>query len=376
MKTMRWSFNIGKLFGITLRIHVTFLLLLFFVYISVLSEQGQANALRAVLFISAIFVCVLIHELGHSLIAGQFGRGATSITLLPIGGIASMEEIPEKPGQEIAIAIIGPFINLAIAGIIYLYVRRWDGLMVPTLAPSTLNSFLSELMGVNVLLAIFNLIPAFPMDGGRVLRSLLALKWSYTQATAWAASVGQSLAAFFIFYGIFFNWWLAIIGLFLYLGADSEKRQTIMRSVLHQMPARAAMTTAFHCIEPDERLSQILEYVYRGSQDDFPVVVDNQVQGILTRTNILSAIHVKGVDIPAGLVMDREFARVDTETPLDEAYQELVSKKKTAAVVLQNTQLLGMLSLESIGRFFMIQAALRDVEIKKSNSLLRPVLKT
>jgi Zn-dependent protease len=261
---MRWSFKLGKILGIEFRIHVTFLLLLFFIYVSGLYEGGSAHAIRGVLFISAVFACVLIHELAHSLIARRFGKEAKSITLLPIGGIATIEEIPEKPGQEIAMSIVGPFINLAIAGILYLFVGRWTGISAPNLYPDSTQAFFAGLIGVNIILAIFNLIPAFPMDGGRVLRGIFALKMDYARATSMAVSIGQGLSMLFILYGIFFNWWLALIGVFLYMGAGSEKQHVMLRSLLHQVPASEAMATDFRTLRPDESLSRALEHVYHG----------------------------------------------------------------------------------------------------------------
>lgn len=225
---MRWSFDIGSLFGIRFRIHVTFLLLLLFVFASALSQDGLNRAVIAVIFICAVFVCVLIHEVGHSLIAQRFGKAVKSITLLPIGGVAALEEIPDKPGQEIAMAIIGPFINIGIAAVIYLFVRRWGGIKLPDLEPGSVKAFFVDLISVNIMLAFFNLIPAFPMDGGRVLRGILALKMNYVRATSVAVFIGQAIAALFIFLGIFYNPWLALIGLFLFIGAGSEKQQVVM----------------------------------------------------------------------------------------------------------------------------------------------------
>lgn len=245
---MRWSLNIGKILGINFKIHVTFFFLLFFIFISVLPQGGLSKALLAVLFICAIFVCVLIHEIGHSLIARRFGKQARSITLLPIGGVAAMEEIPEKPAQEIIMSIIGPFINLAIALLLYLLVGNWTGIEVPDLYPDSLKSFLAGLIGINVMLAVFNLVPAFPMDGGRVLRAILAMKMDYVKATSAAVFIGQATAMFLIFFGIFFNWWLALIGLFLYIGAGSERHNVILRSFLHQVPVSEAMTTDFQSL--------------------------------------------------------------------------------------------------------------------------------
>lgn len=364
---MRWSFKLGRIFGISFRIHVTFLLLLWFVFMAGLSKKGTAEAVGAVLFVCAIFACVLIHELGHCLIARQFGTQAKSITLLPIGGVASMEEGLENPEHEIAISIIGPLINLAIAGVLYLLVGRSVGVALPNLFPDSVQSFFAGLIGANIILAVFNLIPAFPMDGGRVLRGIVALKADYVWATSVAVFVGEALALLFIFYGIFFNWWLTLIGIFIYLGAGAEKRQVMLHSLLREVPASAAMATDFRILKPDELLSRSLEHIYHGCQEDFPVVGDSGIQGILTRTGMIAAIHEKGVDIAVSEAVDRDFLSVDPQMPLDKVYRQLLSGGKSVAVVLDGTKIKGMLSLESVSRYFMIRSALKGIPTTRSS---------
>ena len=370
---MRWSLSLGKVFGINIRIHITFFLLLFFIFISVLNEKGAGKAVLATLFICAVFVCVVIHEIGHSLIARRFGKEAKSITLLPIGGVAAMEEMPEKPSQEIKMSIAGPFINLVIAGILYLLVGRWTGIGVSSSFPDSARTFLGGLIGVNILLAIFNLIPAFPMDGGRVLRGILAMKMDYVRATSTAVFIGQSLAVLFIFFGIFFNWWLAFIGVFLYIGAGSERQQVLLRSFLRQVPVSEAMTTEFRLLRPDDSLRRALEHFHHGCQDDFPVIGENGIEGILTRERILASIHEKGLDVPVSEVMERTFDSVEPDTPLDDVYKKLLSSKKTAVAVVDQNSVKGMIRLDGISRYFMIKAAMSNIDV--DSILPRPMKK-
>jgi Zn-dependent protease/predicted transcriptional regulator len=355
---MRWSVSIGRIFGINFRIHITFFLLLFFIFTSVLNEHGLANAVLATLFICAVFVCVLIHEVGHSLIGRHFGKEATSITLLPIGGVATMVEIPEKPAQEIVMSLVGPFINVVIAGILYLFVGHWTGIAAPNLYPGSVREFFAELIGVNIMLAIFNLIPAFPMDGGRVLRGILAMKMDYVRATSAAVLIGQGLATIFIFFGLFFNWWLALIGVFLYMGAGSEKQHVLLRSFLHQVPVSEAMVTDFRSVHPDEALSGVLERFHHGCQEDFPVISEAGLEGILTRDRILASIHDKGLSVRVSDVMDRSFASVDPNMPLDEVYKKLLASRKTAVAVVEKGEIKGMVCLDGISRYFMFKTAL------------------
>ena len=360
---MRWSFNIGTIFGINFRIHITFLFLLFFIFISGLSQKGVEAASISVLFICAVFACVLIHELGHSLIARRFGKMTKSITLLPIGGIATIEEMPEKPSQEIAMSLIGPFINLAIAGIIFLFVGSWSGVRVPDLYPASGRDFFAGLIGVNIILAIFNLIPAFPMDGGRALRGVFAMKMNYAQATSLAVSIGQAISLIFVFYGMFFNFWLALIGIFLFIGAGSEKHHVMLNSLLRGVRAQDVMITDFHSLKPEEHLSKVLEQVYHGCQDDFPIIGDSGIQGIITRSGALASIHNKGMDIPVSEIMDRNFVTVNPRTALNEVYRLFHTTNKTVAIVIENNTLKGILSLDSISRYLMIQISLQSKSI-------------
>jgi len=356
---MKGSVSIGRIFGINFRIHITFFLLLFFIFTSVLNERGFRSAILATLFICAVFVCVLIHEVGHSLIARLFGKEAKSITLLPIGGVATMVEIPEKPAQEIAMSIVGPFINVVIAGILYLFVGNWSGIAAPNLYPGSARAFFAELIGINIMLAFFNLIPAFPMDGGRVLRGILATKMDYVRATSAAVLIGQGLAVIFIFYGVFFNWWLALIGLFLYIGAGGEKQHVLLRSFLNQVPVSEAMVTDFRILHPDEAVSSVLERFHHGCQEDFPVISEAGLEGILTRDRILAGIHQKGLDARVGDLMDRNFATVTPDVPLEQVYKALLASRKTAVAVVDKGEVKGMVCLDGISRYFMIEAALR-----------------
>jgi len=361
---MRWSIGIGKIFGIQFRIHLTFILLLFFIFMSGLSQYGPEKSFVAVLFICAVFITVLIHEITHSLIARRYGKEARSITLLPIGGVAAMEEMPEKPMQEILMSAGGPLINLVIAGILYLIIGNWSGIGVPNLYPGSARAFFAGLIGINIILAIFNLVPAFPMDGGRVLRGILAMRMGHTKATSVAVSIGQAFAFFFIFFGLFFNLWLAIIGVFLYIGAGSEKQHVMLQTVLRRVKAREAMITDYRSVKPEESLSKTLEHVYHGCQQDFPVVGKKGFEGILTRDRILAAIHEKGVEGTVADAMDRDFVAVSPFVSLDRIYKKIHSAGKTVAAVLSDEGLEGLVSLDGISRYFMIQSALKGIEVE------------
>ncbi len=208
------------------------------------------------------------------------------------------------------------------------------------------------------MLAIFNLIPAFPMDGGRVLRGILAVRMDYVRATSAAVAVGQGLAMLFILFGIFFNWWLALIGLFLYIGAGSEKQQVVLKSLLNNVPASEAMTTEFVALRPNDTLRKAIEQFHHGCQDDFPVLGDKGIEGVLTRERILASIHEKGLDVTVSEIMDRTFVSVNPKMPLDSVYKKLLSNRKTAVAVVDNDSVKGMICLDGISRYFMIKTAM------------------
>jgi Zn-dependent protease/CBS domain-containing protein len=359
---MKWSIGAGRIFGIRLRIHLTFFLLLLFVFASVMAEKGIKAGLLSALFICAIFVCVVIHEVGHSLIARRFGKEPRSITLLPIGGMAEVEEMPKKPMQEIAIALVGPFINIVIAAALYGATAGRVEVGLPALYPESTEAFIGGLIGVNIMLAVFNMLPAFPMDGGRVLRGLLAMKMEYVKATTWASNVGQAIATFFVFFGLFSNWWLAIIGIFLYLGAGAEKQQVVFQSMLAGVTACDAMTTEYIALRPEATLADALEHFGHGCQQDFPVTGDSGVEGVLTRDRILSGIHSGGLNVPVREVMDKNFATVDPGMGLDEVYKILHLGNKTAVAVIDQGRLKGIIGLDGISRYFMVRAALKGAD--------------
>jgi len=339
---MRSSVNIGRIFGIKFEIHVTFFLLLAVMFFSDWGQRGLAGAAVSTLFLCAIFVCVVIHELGHSLVARRFGKQARSITLLPIGGVASLDSIPEKPSQEIAMAIVGPLINLVIAAGLYLVIGGWTGEGELNLAPTSMRGFFGGLMGVNVMLAVFNLIPALPMDGGRVLRAILATRMDYVRATGIAAFVGQAIATFFIVFGLFRNFWLAFVGLFIYAGADSEKRHASLQSLLRKVSASEAMTCDFVTLRPDQPIRDAVEQFYQTGQEDYPVVDGSHLSGLLTHDCILAGVREKGVDAPVAEVMDRDVVVVRPETSLEEVCKAMVAKGKTSAIVVDAGQIKGI----------------------------------
>jgi Zn-dependent protease len=253
---MKWSISAGRIFGIELRIHITFFLLPLFVFFSDIKE-GFGQAGLSVLFVCAIFACVVIHELSHSLVARRFGREPKSIMLLPIGGVATIDMMPTKPLQEIVISIIGPATNIVIA--ILLALIGGSSMAAALANHSNLTAsqiFITDLIMANIILAIFNLIPALPMDGGRIFRSILALKFGFLRATLWAVTIGKIIAVLFVVLGFFYNPWLALIGLFIFSGANSEKRQAIYLTMLAQRPPDLTIPPEYINLTQDDRITR------------------------------------------------------------------------------------------------------------------------
>jgi Zn-dependent protease/CBS domain-containing protein len=357
---MKWSWKIGTLAGIELRIHVTFLLLLGWVGASHWMLGKDVNAMLAGLgFILALFGCVLLHELGHSLAARKYGIPTRDITLLPIGGLARLERMPEKPRQELWVALAGPGVNLVIAAALFLglgFTHAWAPLSQLKVAS---GPFLERLLIANVWLVLFNLIPAFPMDGGRVLRAFLASRMEYVKATQIAAGVGQGLAFVFGFIGLFSNPMLLFIALFVWIGASQEASATQMKAAMAGTPVRAAMLTDFHHLNGGDRLADAVRLILEGSQQDFPVLERQQVVGILTRSDLLVALAEHGQDYPVSTTMRREFLTTNYAEMLEVAFERLQQCECHTMPVVHEDRLVGLLTMDNLGEYFLIQAAMK-----------------
>ena len=288
---MKWSWKIGEFRGIGVYVHATFLILIGFIVLSHWSAGSSlGKTLEGVGFILALFGCVVLHEFGHALMAARYGIKTRDITLLPIGGLARLERMPDKPLQELWVALAGPAVNVVIAAALFVllqFTNAWAPLEQLSVAG---GPFLQRLMVVNVILVVFNMLPAFPMDGGRVLRALLATRLEYTRATHIAANIGQSMALVFGFIGFFYNPFLMFIAFFVWIGAAQEASMVQMKSSLAGIPVMRAMITDFQTLTPHDPLARATEQILAGSQQDFPVVDDGQVVGILTRHDLTRGI--------------------------------------------------------------------------------------
>ncbi len=366
---MKWSLLLARVAGIEVKIHLTFLLLLAWIGYSAYGSGGSAAALGSVVFVLALFGCVLLHEFGHAFAARRYGIRTPDITLYPIGGVARMERIPENPAEELVIAVAGPLVNVAIAAGLFV-VLLIQGAPLPTFrsfipfmsAGLGSTGFWQSLLSLNVLLVLFNLIPAFPMDGGRVLRALLAMRLPYPRATQLAANVGQGIAFLFGLFGLFGGQpMLLFIAFFVYIGATQEAAQAQMRSVSTGLPVSSAMVTQFAILPADATLGDAVEALLATSQHEFPVVsADGRVLGILTRNQMIRSLRDQpDAARPVGEIMQRDVPSVLPDVPFESAFAQMQAAKFPALPVVNRAgTLVGLLTPENVGELLMVQAVL------------------
>ena len=357
---MGWSWRIGRIAGIDVYVHSTFLLLLGWVGLShYLAHQDPREALYGVVFILALFGVVVLHELGHALAARRYGIRTHDITLLPIGGVARLERMPDDPKQELVVALAGPAVNAVLAGALYLGLLLGQRLIPVEEVPRVGAHFLNQMLWVNVSLAVFNLLPAFPMDGGRVLRALLALRLNYVRASQVAARIGQGMALFFGFLGLLYNPFLVFIALFVWIAASEEASMVQMRSSLDGIPVEQVMITRFHALRPDDPLGRAVQHFLAGLQQDFPVVQDGRLVGVLTRDDLTAALGRFGPEARVGDVMRRDFVTADPHEMLQTALARLQGCDCHTLPVVRDGRLLGLVTADRLGEALMIQEAMR-----------------
>lgn len=362
---MKWSLKIAEVNGIDIKIHVTFILVVIWAAAQGASGLGgMRGALFAAISILLLFVCVTLHELGHSLVARRLGIGVKDITLLPIGGVAQLETMPERPLYELLIALAGPAVNflLALGLVLALAFAGSAGYMLSLgylshvlLGPRSLLSLIVYLLVANLVLGLFNLIPAFPMDGGRVLRALLALWTSYSRATRIAARVGQLTAVGLILLALWpiGNLSLVLVALFVFVGASYEDQAVQARAMLRGLRVRHALPMRrVHAVAPQDTLADVMERSFHTRQHDFPVVQQGVLVGILSRQDLLAAIRNRGGYVRVEQAMQREFSRVSPEDLLLRAQQLIAQTGLSALPVFDQGFFVGLISLEDINRAY------------------------
>ena len=357
---MRWQWKLGTFAGIDVFVHATFLLLIGWIGYSHWLQYGTAaKVVEGILFILALFLCVVLHEYGHALTARRYGIKTRDITLYPIGGVARLERLPDKPIEELWVALMGPAVNVVIAALLFVYLYLTSGLVPMTDLTVASGSFLARLMAVNVSLVLFNLIPAFPMDGGRVLRALLAMRMDYVRATQIAANIGQGLAFLLGLFGLFNNPFLLFIAFFVWIGASQEASMVQMRNTISGIPVTQAMQTRFDTLSPTDKLERVVNLILAGSQQDFPVVEDGQFIGVLTRDDFIKALSQNGQDTPVTDVIRRNVPSVDSHEMVEMALMRLQESGAKTLPVMHSGRFVGLITSENITEFLMIRSALK-----------------
>lgn len=360
---MKGVLKLGQIAGINIEVHWTFTLILVWVVFLDLQSGGNAkSSLLNVALILVLFFCVVLHELGHALTAKRFKINTKKITLLPIGGVASLDKIPEDPGQELLVAIAGPAVNIliALALMIVIPFQNYFGLTPEEIEQlfSTVNlqNFLFFIFIANIMLVTFNLIPAFPMDGGRALRALLSFKMDRVKATNIAAKVGQVFAVLFFMLGLLYNPFLVLIALFIFIGAYAENKMVQQISILKGHKVKEAMLTNITLLKPENTIQDVIEILLAGNEKDFVVLSDDHIVGILYHKDIIS--HGKQGSLLVGEIMNRSFKTIEESSEIKDIFSFIKKDRKNFFPVTRNQKLVGAIDMSNIGEFILIQSNL------------------
>jgi Zn-dependent protease/predicted transcriptional regulator len=360
IKNMKGSFKLGNIAGIGVFIHWTFSILIAYIIYSNYSAGHEAERIGwMVLFVCSIFGTVFLHELGHALAAKRYGISTKDITILPIGGLARLEKIPVKPAEELVVALAGPAVNIALAGITALFITMpsTNELTIQLTNGVNASNFFLNFFIVNIWLAVFNLIPAFPMDGGRVLRALLAMKMERHIATNVAAKIGQALALGFIFLGFFGNPFLIFIGLFIILGAQGEAHMTKAEFMMKGILVRDILMKNYETIEESNTIETAVNKLLNGQCKNFVVMANQLPIATLGRDEIIKALSESGKQTLLLSVADKNPIRLNVNQSLEEVYPTMIAGKNSMAFVYDNQQFIGVLDLENILEFIMVKEA-------------------
>jgi stage IV sporulation protein FB len=357
---MSWSLNIGAIAGTAVRVHITFVLFLGWIFFANWASGGSGAAWESLLFMVLLFTCVVAHEFGHIFTARAFGVATPDVTLLPIGGVARLERIPEEPREEFLIAIAGPLVNVAITlGLVALAGAR---LNIGDLyaVESAQVSMIDRLAAVNLFLAVFNMVPAFPMDGGRVLRALLATRLGFVRATSIAASIGQGVAFALGFIGLFYNPMLIFIAIFVYLAAAGESHAVALRAMSRGVPVSTAMMTQYATLAPEAHVDEAVQTLLRTSQSEFPVVdAAGKPVGVLGRRDLIGALKERGPDARVADAMSTNVPTLGHRRCLDEAFRILQEKSAPAVAVVDAAgRLVGLVTSETVGEMMLLHEAM------------------
>ncbi|MGE5345961.1 MAG: site-2 protease family protein [Acidithiobacillales bacterium] len=369
---MKTSYRVASIAGIDINVHVTFGLILVFGAVQWGVPYGPRGALFGVLLMIVLFACVVLHEIGHSLVAKAFGIPVRTITLLPIGGVSQMEKNPDTPGHELLIAVAGPLVNFAIAGLLLVTTDVSSVLektpaaeLTKTMVPGLPTALLFLFMA-NLFLAAFNLVPAFPMDGGRVLRALLAMFLGLAAATRIAAAVGQFLAMALGLFGLLSgNFLLALIAVFIYFGAGQERAEEQARVVLGTTLVGDAYNKNAITLAPGASVSQVVDHILTSYQPDFAVLQGTKLLGVVSRDDILKSLATDLSDAYVTGIMHRDVLHVDAGLTLEEVREQMNAAGRRLAAVDRGDAFLGLVSREDIAEALLVIGFSKSQEARR-----------
>ncbi|GAB4112620.1 MAG: site-2 protease family protein [Roseiflexaceae bacterium] len=360
---MGWSFPIARVFGIDIKVHVTFFLILILGAVQWGMPYGASGAAFGVLLMILLFVCVTLHELGHSVAAQRFGIPVREIVLLPLGGVALLSRNPTRPWHELIIAAAGPLVNVVIAALLFLatgaaaVLGSLDGRALQENAPPSFSTMLLWLLQANVFLVLFNMIPAFPLDGGRILRALLAMAMPAQRATRIASLIGQAIAILLGVIGVATgNFSLALVAIFVFFGAGQENAEGQARTMLVTKRVGDAYNRHALTLQIGDRVSTVVDYILTSYQPDFAVMQGSRLLGVVTRDDVLRSLASNPVDAYVTMVMQREVLRVPAALTLDEVRQQMAEQNQRVVAVYDGDLYLGLVSIEDISEALAVLA--------------------
>ncbi len=362
---MRWSFRLATIAGTEIRIHFTFLMLVAWYAYVAWAGGGAAAAQASVIFLLLVFFCILLHEFGHILMARRYGIRTPDVLLSPIGGLARLERMPEEPRQELLVALAGPAVTLAVAVVLWLWVRTLGGATELGGFDPARDRLLPALYRLNVFLLLFNLIPAFPMDGGRVLRALLAARKGLVTGTRIAARIGQGFAMLFGLIGLFWSPLLVLVAAFVYLAAEAEARSVETRAAGRGLTTTNMMVTDIRMLRVYATLADAAKLLLAGEQREFPIVDnDGRLEGLLTRDDLVRGLAAGGPGATVGMVMTRGFEPLTPEVPFATALERLQASRLPALPVVDRDGLLvGLLTTDNITDLLLVRQHLAGVPL-------------
>lgn len=365
---MKWSLKIARIAGIEIRLHFTFLIFIAWLLgASYLSDRNAAASLAGVGFVLILFLIVLLHELGHAFAAKRYGIRTEDITLLPIGGVARLQRLPDDPKQELVVALAGPAVNVVLAAALYAWLAISTGPQALFTVSVGAGNIVARLIWLNVWLAGFNLLPAFPMDGGRVLRAFLSIRLGRLRATEIAATIGQGMAMLFAFAGFYSNPFLLFIALFVWLGAEGEAQQVKMQTLLGGVKAGDVMATKFRAVSPRHTLGSLAKDLVPGFQSDYPVLDDGKLIGFVGLEDVVKGISEEGPDTPVEKFTRKEFATIGSSEEIQSALSDWQENEGTPLAVMDDGKLVGLVTMSNVGEHLMIKSALASGHVKRAS---------